>query len=189
MYQDKLAGALEAVLFAGGTPMTVAELASIMQLEKPQIWQLLSVLEHDYANEGRGLMLRETGEGWQLVTKPEYYNLLENLGLKKEIKLTNASMETLAIIAYKQPVTRAEIEAIRGVKVDGVINTLLDLELIEEAGRKKAIGNPILFVTTKKFLTVFGLKDSKELPTINSLTDDKITEVQQVLPLDGTTKV
>ena len=164
MLYDKLTGALEAVLFVAGEPMSVPELAQLLQLERPQVWELLGTLKESYSTENRGLMLREVNDGFQLVTKPEYYDLLQNLGKVKEIKLTNAAMETLAIIAFKQPVTRAEMEAVRGVKVDGVVNTLLDLGLIEEAGRKKALGNPILYATTEKFLVTFGLKNLEELP-------------------------
>ena len=160
MNQDRMQGALEAVLFAAGEPLSVAELAQVMQLEKPQVWELLTSLQQCYEVETRGLLLRETAGGWQLVTKPLFYNMLLALTEKKEIKLTNAAMETLAIVAFKQPVTRAEMESIRGVKVDRVLNTLLDLGLVVEAGRKKAVGNPILYATTDKFLTVFGCSDT-----------------------------
>ena len=164
MLYDKLEGAVEALLFAAGEPLSVGELAQLLQLEKPQVWELLGTLKEKYTSESCGLMLREVDNGFQLVTKPEYYELLQGLGKIKEIKLTNAAMETLAIIAFKQPVTRAEMEAIRGVKVDGVVNTLLDLGLIEEAGRKKTIGNPILYATTDKFLLTFGLNSLQDLP-------------------------
>ena len=100
------------------------------------------------------------------------------------MKLTNAAMETLAIIAFKQPITRAEMEAIRGVKVDGVVNTLLDLGLIVEAGRKKALGNPILYATTDKFLTVFGLASLQDLPPLDEIPEDREQAVQQVLELE-----
>lgn len=184
MYHDKMVGALEAVLFAAGEPLSVAELAQCLQLEKPQVWELLSSLEHSYEEESRGLMLRQIGEGYQLVTKPEHYALVSNLSRKKEVKLTNAAMETLAIIAFKQPITRAEMEAIRGVKVDGVVNTLLDLGLIAEAGRKKALGNPILYATTEKFLQVFGLPNLEALPPLEDVTEDEEQAVQQVLELE-----
>lgn len=164
MLYDKLEGALEALLFAAGEPLSVGELAQLLQLEKPQVWELLGVLKERYGQEGSGLMLREVDQGFQLVTKPEHYELLQGLGKIKEIKLTNAAMETLAIIAFKQPVTRAEMEAIRGVKVDGVVNTLLELGLIEEVGRKKSLGNPILYGTTSKFLVTFGLNSLEDLP-------------------------
>ena len=186
MLFEKLTGALEAVLFAAGEPLSVAEIAAVMQLEKPQVWELLTNLCHIYEDEGRGLMLREVGGGYQLVTKPEHYRMLSSLGKKKEVKLTNAAMETLAIIAFKQPVTRAEMEAIRGVKVDGVVNTLLELELITEAGRKKALGNPILYATTDKFLTVFGLNSLEELPRPDSQEAQDYAEdgTQQILDLE-----
>lgn len=185
MLFEKLTGALEAVLFAAGEPLSVAEIAAIMQLEKPQVWELLGNLSRVYEDEGRGLMLREVGGGYQLVTKPQHYRMLSTMGKKKEIKLTNAAMETLAIIAFKQPVTRAEMEAIRGVKVDGVVNTLLELDLIAEAGRKKALGNPILYATTEKFLTVFGLGSLDDLPRPDSQeAKDYVEEgTQQILDL------
>lgn len=185
MLYKKLTGALEAVLFAAGEPLSVAEIAAIMQLEKPQVWELLGTLSQSYEDEERGLMLREIGGGYQLVTKPEHYRMLSTMGRKKEIKLTNAALETLAIVAFKQPVTRAEMEAIRGVKVDGVVNTLLELDLITEAGRKKALGNPILYATTDKFLTVFGLGSLEDLPRPDSQKAKDYVEdgMQQILDL------
>lgn len=186
MYLDKMTGALEAVLFAAGEPVSVAELADLLQLDKPQVWELVSELKQSYEAESRGLMLRETAGCFQLVTKPVHYNVLLGLGRKKEVKLTNASLETLAIVAFKQPVTRAEMEAIRGVKVDGVLNTLLDLGLVAEAGRKKALGNPILYVTTEKFLMVFGLNSLEELPPLETKPEDEAEAAQQVLQLDNT---
>lgn len=187
MYYDHLQGALEALLFAAGEPLSVGEIAAAMQLEKPQVWELLTSLNTACENENRGLMLREVNGGYQLVTKPAYYNLVAGLNKTKEIKLTNAAMETLAIIAFKQPVTRAEMEAIRGVKVDGVVNTLLDLDLIAEAGRKKALGNPILYATTEKFLTVFGLNslDDLPLPDEAEAAMDEELDGQQLLELSN----
>ena len=191
MYLDKMTGALEAVLFAAGEPVSVAELADLLQLEKPQVWELVSELKQSYEAESRGLMLRETAGCFQLVTKPVYYSILLGLGRKKEVKLTNASLETLAIVAFKQPVTRAEMEAIRGVKVDGVLNTLLDLGLVVEAGRKKAVGNPILYATTDKFLTVFGLNSLKELPLVEPTEEDAAAaeaQAEELVQDDNTIK-
>ena len=110
---------------------------------------------------------------------------------KKEIKLTNAAMETLAIVAFKQPVTSAEMESVRGVKVDGVLNTLLDLGLVVEAGRKKAVGNPILYATTDKFLTVFGLNSLKELPLVEPTEEDAAAaeaQAEELVQDDNTIK-
>lgn len=173
--------ALEAVLFAAGEPLAVPEIADIMVIDKPLVWELLSELEKDYREAGRGLMIREIAGGYQLVTKSDYFEIVNNLNKVKEVKLSNASMETLAIIAFKQPVTRAEMEAIRGVKVDGVVNTLLELDLIQEAGRKKALGNPILYATTDKFLTTFGLKSLQDLPLPEAVATLDTKPVQQSL--------
>lgn len=180
MVYDYMTGALEAVLFAAGEPLSVAELAAILQLDKPQVWNLLNNLENAYAEENRGLMIREVAGGYQLVTKPSYYNLLTNLSQTKTVKLSNAAMETLAIVAFKQPVTRSEMEEIRGVKVDGVVNTLLDLGIITEAGRKKAPGNPLLYATTDKFLAVFGMNSLDDLPKVDF--DSALEQMQTEKP-------
>ena len=154
MFHDYLRGSLEALLFAAGEPLSVAKLAEIMQLDKPQVWELLSLLERDYEDVRRGLYLRKVAEGYQLCTKEQHYELIKQLARSQEMKLSNAAMETLAIIAFKQPVTRSEMEAIRGVKVDGVVNTLLEYGLISEAGRKDSILN--------------SLKDLPDFPNILS---------------------
>lgn len=112
--------------FAAGEPLTVAQIAGIMQLDKPQVWELLTMLEESYNEENRGLCLRKVAGGYQLCAKPQHYALLKQLERVQEVKLSAAAMETLAIVAFKQPVTRGEMEAIRGVKVDGVVNTLLE---------------------------------------------------------------
>ena len=184
MFFDKFTAQLEAVLFAAGEPLTVQEIADTLKLDKSAVWAILGNLQDAYTRENRGLMVREVADGYQLTTKPEHYEIVSSLAKKKDIKLTNAGMETLAIIAFKQPVTRTEMEQIRGVKVDGVINTLLDLGLIMEAGRKKVLGNPILYTTTPLFLTTFGLKSIDDLPRPEELKKDPV-EIQQVLDLEG----
>lgn len=179
MYFDNLVGALEAVLFAAGEPLSVKEIADYLRIEKAQVWSLFSELQNEYQADKRGLMLRETDNKFQLVTKPVYYELLTALCKTKEIRLSNAAMETLAIIALKQPVTRAEIENIRGVKSERVVNTLVDLDLVAEAGRKKTLGNPIIYATTDKFLTVFGMTSLSELPQAEATVNDD--EIEQEL--------
>lgn len=166
MFHDYLLGSLEALLFAAGEPLTVAQIAGIMQLDKPQVWELLTMLEENCNEENRGLCLRKVAGGYQLCAKPQHYALLKQLERVQEVKLSAAAMETLAIVAFKQPVTRGEMEAIRGVKVDGVVNTLLEYGLICEAGRKEALGRPILYATTDKFLLTFGLNSLKDLPAM-----------------------
>lgn len=178
---------MEAVLFASGEPISVQDLANALTVEVSQAHTALEELEKFYnENENRGLMLRRVNEGIQLVTKPVYFEATSRMEKHKEIKLSNAAMETLAIIAFKQPVTRLEMEQIRGVKVDGVVNTLLDLGLIDEAGHKKALGNPLLYKTTEKFLITFGLNSLADLPNPEDpdVMFNALGEMQLSLPLD-----
>lgn len=182
MFHEYLQGSLEALLFAAGEPLTVAQIAGIMQLDKPQVWELLTMLEESYNEEKRGLCLRKVAGGYQLCAKPQHYALLKQLERVQEVKLSAAAMETLAIVAFKQPVTRGEMEAIRGVKVDGVVNTLLEYGLICEAGRKEALGRPILYTTTDKFLLTFGLNSLKDLP---ALPDEDSSGPEQISLLDS----
>ena len=185
MQQEFKLGQLEALLFAAGEPLGVPQLAELLGLNKPQTWELLGQLQEEYNTEKRGLELREVAEGWQLCTKACHHEAILQLANTQELKLSNASMETLAIIAYRQPVTRAEMEAIRGVKVDGVVNTLLEWELIAEAGRKETAGRPILYKTTKRFLEVFGLKTLKDLPAMpDILAEDAARHPQQISLLE-----
>lgn len=182
MFHEYLQGSLEALLFAAGEPLTVAQIAGIMQLDKPQVWELLAMLEESYNEENRGLCLRKVAGGYQLCAKPQHYALLKQLERVQEVKLSAAAMETLAIVAFKQPVTRGEMETIRGVKVDGVVNTLLEYGLICEAGRKEALGRPILYATTDKFLLTFGLNSLKDLP---ALPDEDSSGPEQISLLDS----
>ena len=185
MLQEFKLGQLEAILFAAGEPLSVPQLAELLGVNKPQTWELVGLLQEEYQSEKRGLELREVAEGWQLCTKACHHEAVLELANTQELKLSNAAMETLAIIAYRQPVTRAEMEAIRGVKVDGVVNTLLDWELIAEAGRKETIGHPILYKTTKRFLEVFGLKSLKDMPAMPEvLAEDAARHPQQMSLLD-----
>ncbi len=181
--QEYKTGQMEAILFAAGEPLSVPQLAELLGLNKPQTWELLGILQEEYRAENRGLELREVAEGWQLCTKACHHEAILQLANTQELKLSNASMETLAIIAYRQPVTRAEMEAIRGVKVDGVVNTLLEWELIAEAGRKETIGHPILYKTTKKFLEVFGLKTLKDLPAMPEILAEEAARHPRQLSL------
>lgn len=185
MFREYLLGSLEALLFAAGEPLSVARIAEIMQLEKPQVWELLGQLEEEYKNDMRGICLRNVAGGYQLCTKPQHYELIKQLERMQEIKLSPAAMETLAIVAFKQPVTRSEMEAIRGVKVDGVVNTLLDYGLICEAGRKDTLGRPILYATTDKFLQSFGLNSLKDLPEFPHMDEEQNDEPEQMSLLDN----
>ena len=166
MFYDYLRAHVEALLFAAGEPLSIKRIAEILQTETETVERLIALLEEDYQSKNRGICIRRVAGGYQLVTKPDFDNLIRQLVSQQELKLSSAAMETLAIIAFKQPVTRSEIEAIRGVKVNGVVNTLLDVGLICEAGRKDSIGKPILYGTTELFLTTFGFYSLEDLPPL-----------------------
>jgi len=180
MIETHLLGHLEALLFAAGEPMPLDKIGAVLELNEAETAELVEALKTSYAGEARGLRIRKVAGGLQLTTKPELFTTIQKLVAQQEIKLSNAAMETLAIIAFKQPVTRSEMEAIRGVKVDGVVNTLLDLGLIAEAGRKDVIGRPILYGTTDLFLVTFGLDSLHDLPEIpEEILSAKTEEVQE----------
>lgn len=162
-----LKGALEAVLFAGGDPLTEEQLREILQTDLRSTRALLTALSEELSARGSGLMLKETAGGWQMVTRPELFSYVERLSQETNRKLSRAAMETLSIIAFKQPVTKLEIEQIRGVQhAERVLAQLVARELITEVGRKNVIGRPIQYGTTETFLRVFGLKNLKDLPNL-----------------------
>ena len=162
-----LKGALEAVLFAGGDPLTEEQLREILQTDLRSTRALLTALSEDLSVRGSGLMLKETAGGWQMVTRPELFSYVERLSQETNRKLSRAAMETLSIIAFKQPVTKLEIEQIRGVQhAERVLAQLVARELITEVGRKNVIGRPIQYGTTETFLRAFGLKNLKDLPNL-----------------------
>ncbi len=162
-----LKGALEAVLFAGGDPLTEEQLREILQTDLRSTRALLTALSEELSARGSGLMLKETAGGWQMVTRPELFSYVERLSQETNRKLSRAAMETLSIIAFKQPVTKLEIEQIRGVQhAERVLAQLVARELITEVGRKNVIGRPIQYGTTETFLRAFGLKNLKDLPNL-----------------------
>ena len=139
MQQDNM-GRLEALLFAAGEPLGVPQLAELLGLNKPQTWELLGLLQEEYKSEKRGLELREIAEGWQLCTKACHHEMILQLAGTQELKLSNAAMETLAIIAYYQPTTRAYVDKLRGVDSSYTVSLLLERKLIEPCGRLQAPG-------------------------------------------------
>ena len=158
--------ALEALLFAAGDPISKERIAEFLDTGIVETSNLLRQLDKDL--KGRGIVLRETAAGWQLSTRSEYFSVVDKLSSTVNRKLSTAMMETLSIIAFTQPVTRVEIEEIRGVNVDRALSKLIELELIEEVGRKAVLGRPILYGTTENFLQAFGIKSLKELPKISN---------------------
>ncbi len=162
----------EALLFAREEPLPVETMARIMEMTVEEVKDVLKHLEEDMGRAERGLRLYRTEGGYRIGTAPDMALYVEKL-FTKEVTgpLTGAALETMAIIAYKQPVTRLEVEAIRGVNSDGVIDGLLKRKLIKVAGRRDTLGRPLLFGTTGDFLKYFGLKDLSELPSLKDSED------------------
>lgn len=161
------AGIIEAILFVANGPVALDQLTRSLDSAPPLLEEALALLAERYA--GGGLRLQRKPDGLQLVTAPEAAAYVERyLGVQNTGKLSGAAMETLAIIAYREPITRAGVEAVRGVNSDGVLGTLLSRGLIREAGRLESVGHPILYATTFQFLQQFGLSSVADLPPIDS---------------------
>jgi len=161
---------LEAVLFASDEPLRMDRLLAIFEVEREQLRLVLQELTVDYAQESRGILLQEIAGGFQLRTRPEYAPWVLKLKSSRRTRLSKAATETLAIIAYRQPVTRAEIEYLRGVESGGLVRLLMEKQLIKVVGKKDAPGKPSLYGTTKYFLEYFGLKDLSGLPNLQEFT-------------------
>ena len=170
---EEVRAILEALIFASPQPITAREVSKVLASVERERWQAaLEELRADYARDGRGLQLVEVAGGWQITTRPEYNDWVrELLDPKTPTRLSIQALETLAVIAYKQPVTLPEIIELRGVKSGGVIKTLLEKHLIRIVGRKEVVGRPMLYGTTKQFLLHFGLKDLAELPKIDEFAE------------------
>ena len=168
MESNKLECAVEGILFAAGEPVKAAKLASVLDVGLEEITAAAASLRQRYDSGLRGLMIIEIDEGYQLCSRPEYYAYIQDiLGEQRRQALSNAAMEALAIIAYKQPITKGQVEYIRGVNSDGAVNRLVERGLVEECGRLDAPGRPILFKTTQNFLRCFGLKTPSDLPAVD----------------------
>jgi segregation and condensation protein B len=163
---------LEAILLAAPEPLSVRKIAEVIGLDEKDARILVEDLRKEYQEPGRGLYLTEMAGGYVLTTRPEYAEYVEKLLTPRGKGLSHAALETLSIIAYRQPMTKAEIEGVRGVKVDRSVETLLERKLIKEVGRKDGPGRPMLYGTTKDFLAYFGLKDLNDLPAITLDTSD-----------------
>ena len=161
---------LEAILFLSGDVITASALKDIIELPESEIKRLMEELIADYKERNKGLLIVEIANGYQMVTNPDYAELVKKYrSTHVSSRLSMPALETLAIIAYKQPIIRAEIEQIRGVNSDSAIRTLYEKRLIKIMGRKEAPGRPFLYGTTREFLQYFGLKDLTELPTLKDL--------------------
>ena len=166
----QLEAAIEAILFTMGEPVDTMSIARAIEQDKETTRKLIDGLRIRYDEENRGIRLLELEDAWQLCTKKEYYEILIRLASQpKKAVLTDVMLETLSIIAYKQPVTKAEIEKIRGVKSDHAVNRLVEYNLVAELGRLDAPGRPILFGTTQEFLRRFGVSSLAELPEVSTV--------------------
>jgi segregation and condensation protein B len=167
---------VEALVLGAPEPVSAQKIAEVVPgLEPEDAVAIVAELGREYEELGRAFEIWEVAGGYQLRTRPEYASYLRLLHRERPLRLSRAALETLAVVAYRQPVTRAEIEAVRGVEVDAVIRSLLDRQLVRIAGHREVPGRPMLYATTNRFLEVFGLGRLDDLPTLR--------EMEQLLPL------
>jgi len=168
MNPTELKGALEAIIYAADEPATLDQIANAVGQEKSTVRAALTEMIAAYASEDRGMEIRAVAGGYKFYTKPQHHEVVRRFikSLRPPLRLTMPALETLAVIAYRQPVTGPEIQEIRGVNVSGVIKTLLEKRLIVTAGRKPVMGRPIMYRSSKEFLIRFGLSDLEELPSL-----------------------
>ena len=168
MYSKKtMKSALETLMFMWGEPLDVKDAAEVLEAEKAEVRELFRELMTEYEQEGRGIRIREAGDAFGYVTHVENDMFVQKLCTPVRVrKLSQAALEVLAIIAYRQPVTRSEIDSIRGIKSERVIDGLMDKGLVEITGRSEGVGRPLLYGTTKEFLKKFGFASLKELPEV-----------------------
>ena len=171
---DDIKATFEAVLFVSHDPLTIEKLASVLEgVPKSTLRTTMYMLQEEYNQAGRGLHITEVAGGFVLATRPEQSDAIKRLSKTKtsSAKLSRSALEALAIVGYKQPITRGEIEKIRGVETSGVLRTLLDQNMIRIVGRQEVPGRPILYGTGKQFLQRFGLRDLRDLPPLKELKD------------------
>jgi segregation and condensation protein B len=168
MTPQEIQAALEAIIYAADEPATLDQIAKALGVEKAEARAALDLLVANYQTDDRGIEVRKVAGGWKFYTKAQHHDVVRKFikSLQPPLRLTMPALETLAVVAYKQPATIPEINEIRGVNVGGVIKTLLEKRLITTAGRKEVIGRPILYRTSKQFLMRFGLFDLDELPSL-----------------------
>lgn len=176
LQESQLPGALEALLFVTDEPVGTIALADMLEVDPADVERALVELRARFEDEERGVQLREVAGGWRLYTHPVYHELVEKYVLSWDTrKLSQAAMETLAIVAYSQPVTRAGVASVRGVNSDSSINSLVEKGLVREAGTADAPGNPVLYATTRAFLEKFGLRSVADLPDLDQFAPDDDT--------------
>ena len=175
---------VEAVIYITDEPLSADQIATALQQPAALVGRILEQLSLEYNQPERGLTIREVAGGYKMSTKPEHHEAIRAFvkNLKPPLKLSLAALETLALIAYKQPITAPEIMEVRGVQGPGVLKTLLDRKLIATSGRKQVVGKPILYKTTREFLIQFGLKDVSELPSLKEFEELGTARAQRNAP-------
>ena len=174
---EKVLAAIEAILFTMGESVEISAISKALDISAARIRKLITKLKKRYDAPSRGIMIQQFDDAVQMSTKPEQYeNLIRIAKVPKIMSVSDSVMESLSIFAYKQPITKVEVEGIRGVSCDYAINKLLEYDLIKELGRKDAPGRPILFGTTEQFLRSFGVKNLTELPSINTVQVEEFKE-------------
>ena len=182
---DDLKAFLEALLFIAERPLSTAELADLSGVSRPEAEAALAALAEDLVAGGRGLRLQRMDDAWQLATSPEVGERLASYAAREEARLTPAALEALAVVAYRQPCTRGEVERVRGVDSDYVLRSLLHRRLVVEMGRRDTPGRPILYGTTFAFLERFGLSSLDDLPPIEEGTQPTLPAAEEQEPVDA----
>jgi segregation and condensation protein B len=173
MQDASLKAVLEAIIYVTDEPLSLEQICAAIEQPRERIIEILEQLAADYERPEHGLSIREVAGGFKMTTKPEHHEAVRRFvkNLNPPLKLSLPALETLAVIAYKQPITAPEIMEIRGVQGAGVLKTLVDRKLISTAGRKQVVGKPILYKTTREFLVQFGLRDIGELPSLKEFQE------------------
>lgn len=169
LMKEEIKAAVEALLFASTEKVPAADLAGLLKLEETELEPVMQEMLLDYTADNRGIQLIEDDDGFFFCTKPQFAEVLGQAVKPAARRLSNAALETLAIVAYRQPVSKIDIEGIRGVKSDHIIGRLLEQELIEEAGYAKLPGKPVLYGTSHEFLKLFGITSLDDLPDIDRI--------------------
>ena len=178
--------AIESMMFVWGKPLDIKDVADVFNIDKKEIYEYFKELQEEYEQEGRGIVIREVNKSFQFVTRKENLDYIERLCTPvKHKRLSQSALEVLAIVAYKQPVTKGEIEAVRGIRCDRVIEGLTKKNLVAEVGRSDAVGRPILYGTTDEFLKQFGFETLKELPAIEDIEGVLIDEDSDAAAMDS----
>ena len=178
--------AIESMMFVWGEPLDIKDIADIFNTDKKEIYDCCKELQSEYEQEGRGIVIREVNRSFQFVTRKENLDYIERLCTPvKHKKLSQSALEVLAIVAYKQPVTKGEIEAVRGIRCDRVIEGLTKKGLVAEVGRSESVGRPILYGTTDIFLKQFGFETLKELPSIEDIEGILAEDESDISDMEG----